>query len=159
MYKYVTKWRAALLVFLTHQMALPILRYLRRPEKFLYTDDKLRSMAPGVLGRDLIDMLDQRRLQLLPYYVKHDIKHIVLGYDTTEAGEVCLQCFMLGNGHLSFPVAATVLYGFFTMPEHWPRFLKSWRRGRKSNSISGWNWSALIELPTRSLSECIAPGE
>jgi ubiquinone biosynthesis protein Coq4 len=57
---------------------------------------------------------------LLPYYARHDIKHILLDYDTKNEGEGCLQCFMLGNGHVSFPVVATVLYGWATMPEHWP---------------------------------------
>jgi len=151
MYKIITQLREKLLVYLTHKMALPFLRYIRRPQKFGYTREALLQMPDGVLGKDLIKMLDKNKLQLLPYYVKHDIKHILLGYDTTGEGEVCLQCFMLGNRHLSFPVAATVLFGLFTMPEYWPVFIKAYKRGRSSVKIEGWPWFSLLELSTQSL--------
>lgn len=112
-------------------------------------------MQDGTLGKDLVKMLDKNKLELLPYYVKHDIKHILLEYDTTGEGEVCLQCFMLGNGHLSFPVAATVSFGLFTMPEHWLLFLKAFKRGRRSAAIENWKWHSLLELPTASLIQSI----
>ncbi len=151
MYKIITQLREQLLVYLTHRMALPLLRYIRRPQKFGYTREALQQMPDGALGKDLIEMLDKNKLQLLPYYVKHDIKHILLGYDTTGEGEVCLQCFMLGNRHLSFPVAATVLFGLFTMPEYWPVFIKAYKRGCSSIEIEGWPWFSLLELSTQSL--------
>lgn len=151
MYKIITQLREKLLVYLTHKMALPLLRYIRRPQKFSYSREALQQMPDGALGKDLIKMLDKNQLQLLPYYVKHDIKHILLGYDTTGEGEVCLQCFMLGNRHLSFPVAATVLFGLFTMPEYWPVFIKAYKRGRSSIEIEGWPWFSLLELSTQSL--------
>lgn len=151
MYKAIATCRAAVLVWLTHKMALPLLRYIRKPQKFLYSKENLYQMPDGTLGKDLVIMLDRNNLELLPYYVKHDIKHIVLGYDTTGEGEVCLQCFMLGNGHLSFPVAATVGFGIFTMPEYWPLFLKAFKRGRRSTAIENWQWHSLLELPTASL--------
>jgi ubiquinone biosynthesis protein Coq4 len=87
----------------------------------------------------------------LPYYAKHDIKHVLLGYDTTAEGEVCLQTFMLGNGHLSFPVTATVLFGVFTMPEYWTLFIQAYQKGRGAAPIANWQWFALLEQPTHSL--------
>jgi len=96
-------------------------------------------------------MLDKKNLKLLPYYAKHDIKHILLGYDTTDEGEGCLQCFMLGNRHVSFPVIATVLYGFVTMPEYWASFRKAYKRGRHCNPISDWKWFEILDQPTLSL--------
>lgn len=155
MYKIIAKLREHLLVYLTHQMALPLLKRIRKPKKFRYTRTDLHQLPEGTLGRDLIKMLDEHQLQLLPYYVKHDIKHVLLGYDTTGEGEVCLQCFMLGNRHLSFPVMATVLFGLFTMPEYWPVFIKAFQRGRKSIVIENWQWFSLLELPTQSLMQQI----
>jgi len=103
------------------------------------------------LGTDLIHFLENGDLKLLPHYAKHDVKHILLQYDTTGEGEVCLQCFMLGNGHLSFPVAATVLYGFVTMPEYWKVFAKAYRRGKNSISIKDWPWFSIFQEPTQTL--------
>lgn len=146
------KWaRARLLIWLTHRMALPVLRYIRRPERFPYTVEELDRFPKGSLGKELILFLEERKLALLPYYARHDLKHILLEYDTTDKGEGCLQCFMLGNGHVSFPVLATVLYGWLTMPEYWAFFRKAFRRGRRSSPIARWKWFELLDQSTEAL--------
>lgn len=151
MHKKIIIIRSKLLVFLTHQLALPILKFVRAPQKFPYTRDELHNLEQGSLGKELIMMLDKKKLQLLPYYAKHDIKHILLQYDTTDEGEVCLQCFMLGNGHLSFPVLATVIFGAVTMPEYWSSFYKAYKRGAKAPALNGWPWMALLHEQTNTL--------
>lgn len=151
MYKTIIKLRSRLLVYLTHNMALPVLRIIRKPEKFPFTVTELKAFPDNTLGKDLVEFLEIKGLALLPYYARHDIKHILLGYDTTDEGEGCLQCFMLGNRHISFPVLATVLYGFVTMPEYWSSFRAAYQRGRKAKPISNWKWFEILEEPTASL--------
>jgi hypothetical protein len=155
MHKHIITIRSQILVFLTHNMALPFLKFVRRPLLFHYNNNDLKQMEEGTLGKDLYNFLLYKKLDLLPYYAKHDIKHILLGYDTTDDGEVCLQCFMLGNKHLSFPVAATVLYGFFTMPECWKKFIIAFKRGKKATSLHNWQWFQLLKEPTISLQQKI----
>ena len=141
---FIKKLRSSVLVFLTHRMALPVLKHIRKPEVFPYSIENLQQFPEQTLGKELANFLRKRNLPLLPYYARHDIKHLLLEYDTTDEGEVCLQCFMLGNRHISFPVAATVLYGFFTMPEYWRRFRKAFLRGRKAQPISQWQWFEIL---------------
>ena len=155
MYSFIIKCRSALLVFLTHQMALPILKLIRTPEKFPYTQTQLQSFAPGTLGKDLVQFVHHKGLALLPYYARHDMKHILLQYDTTDEGEVCLQCFMLGTGHLSFPVLATVAFGLATMPEHWKKFRAAYQRGQTANFIEHWDWFGILEQNTAQLQSAI----
>lgn len=147
-YSFIKKQRSALLVYLTHRMALPVLQVIRKPVVFPYTVAKLKLFPEGTLGRDLVNFLSTKELQLLPYYAKHDIKHILLEYDTTDEGEGCLQCFMLGNRHVSFPVIATVLYGFITMPEYWPAFRKAFKRGQSCKRIENWKWFEILTEKT-----------
>ena len=116
MKKILLRTRTAILVFLTHKIALPVLKIVRKPNPFTYNKDQLRSLPQGSLGNDLYQFLEKRNLPLLNHYTRHDLKHVLLGYDTTDDGEACLQSFMLGNGRISFPVLATVLYSFVTMP-------------------------------------------
>ena len=151
MYKFITRLRSALLVYLTHRMALPVLRIIRKPEIFPYSREALMQFPENSLGKDLVEFLELKQLDLLPYYARHDIKHILLDYDTTDEGEGCLQCFMLGNGHVSFPVVATVLYGFVTMPEYWGSFRKAFRRGRKAAPIADWKWFEILDQDTDEL--------
>ena len=151
MHKHIIAIRSKILVFLTHNMALPFLKFVRKPLPFPYTMHSLSKMQTGTLGNDLYLFLTAKNLMLLPYYAKHDIKHILLEYDTTDEGEVCLQCFMLGNKHISFPVAATVLYGFLTMPEYWSKFATAYKRGAKSASLKYCKWFELITQETNVL--------
>jgi hypothetical protein len=136
-------------------MALPLLKLIRKPEIFPYTSDELKLFPDHTLGKDLITFLEVKQLDLLPYYARHDMKHILLDYDTTDEGESCLQCFMLGNGHVSFPVLATVMYGFITMPEYWGKFRNAFNRGKRSPAIGDWQWFDLLHASTVSLKDSI----
>lgn len=155
MYIIIMKLRSQLLVFLTHNMALPILKLIRKPERFPYTVQDLQNFPEGTLGNDLVKFLGAKDLQLLPFYARHDMKHILLDYDASEKGEGELQCFMLGNGHISFPVMATVIYCWVTMPEYWAAFKKAFKRGRRATAISNWNWIGILPVDTKELKNCI----
>jgi len=151
MRKSIIKIRETILVLLTHKIALPMLKLVRRPNEFTYSEDDLQSLAPGTLGNDLFVFLNQRNLPLLKHYARHDLKHVLLGYDTTEEGEACLQSFMFGNGRISFPVLATVTYSFITMPEYWSKMKKAFLQGKKSDPIHVWKWNELLKEPTEEL--------
>ena len=159
MKKLLIRFRTAMLVFLTHRMALPLIRRMRSSPNFDHDIEDLSLLPDGSLGRDLYLFLEKRDLPLLPYYARHDIKHVLLGYDTTDEGEACLQSFMLGNGRISFPVLATVLFGFITMPEHWSKMKVAYRRGKESNAFHHWSWNTMVWEPTSSLQEKIFNNE
>jgi len=145
------KIRCSILVSLTHHVALPMLRYFRRPKPFAYTLDQLAVMEDGTLGKDLYHFVSHKKLELLTHYVRHDMKHIVLGYDTTEEGELCLQAFMLGNGRISFPVVATIIFGLCTAPEYWKSMRKAFRKGRNTIAIHQWDWLSLANAKTTTI--------
>ena len=145
------KIRTAILVFLTHRVALPLLKIIRNPNAFTYNKEQLQYLPKGSLGNDLFLFLERRKLPLLNHYARHDLKHVLLGYDTTDEGEACLQCFMLGNGRISFPVLATVLYSLITMPEHWGKMKQAYRLGKKGNAIHGWSWNEILPEQTEKL--------
>lgn len=149
------KWRTAVLVFLTHRVALPLLKRVRKPNRFTCDKEQLARLPEGTLGNDLYRFLDQRGLPFLDHYARHDLKHVLLQYDTTGEGEACLQCFMLGNGRVSFPVLATVGYALLTMPEHWKKMYRSYRRGRRSTSFHHWPWNELLATSTAALRQRI----
>lgn len=149
--KFIVTVRCKLLVFLTHQLALPALRYFRKPKPFPYSFEQLKCLPEGTLGNDLAVFIETKNLQLLTHYARHDLKHIILGFDTTEEGELCLQSFMLGNGRISVPVLATVGFGLFTAPEFWRKMWLSFCMGKTCNSIHTWNWFSLIEMPTNEI--------
>jgi len=151
MVKFLKQTRSAMLVFLTHKIALPVLKHTREHNHFNWSELELFQLPAGTLGNDLYLFLEKRNLPLLKHYARHDLKHVLLGYDTTDEGEVCLQSFMLGNGRISFPVLATVLFGFMTMPEHWTKMRAAFRQGKCCASFHHWQWSELLFEPTTRL--------
>ena len=155
MKKTLLKIRSGILVFLTHQVALPVLRLVRKPNAFIYSKEELGQFPAGSLGKDLFLFLEQRQLPLLKHYARHDLKHVLLNYDTTDEGEACLQSFMMGNGRISFPVLATIVYSFITMPEHWKKMRMAFRQGRSCTSFHGWKWNELLYEPTSRLRQRI----
>ncbi len=151
MYQFIIRLRSKLLVVLTHHLALPVLKLIRKPSVFPYTREELQSFPEGTLGKDLVRLLDTNQFELLTHYAKHDMKHILLDYPTTDKGEVSLQAFMLGNGPVSFPVLSTLLFGFFTMPEYWTAFTDAYRRGKQSPPISKLDWFGIVTIPTATI--------
>ena len=128
-----------------------MLKYFRMPVISGYTAESLQAMPVGSLGHNLFCFLQERGLPFLPHYARHDLKHVLLQYDTTDEGEACLQCFMLGNGRVSFPVLATVIYAILTMPEHWKKMRVALRQGRLSTSFHHWQWNELLTVPVDEL--------
>jgi hypothetical protein len=147
--------RRKILVMLTHNVALPLLKSLRKPVPFTFSELELYMLPAGTLGNDLYHFLEKRNLPLLRHYARHDIKHVLLDYDTSEEGEVCLQSFMLGTGRISFPVLATVVYGFVTMPEYWSKMKAAYQKGKQSLSFHSWNWNEVVKEQTKVLREKI----
>jgi ubiquinone biosynthesis protein Coq4 len=159
MKKIFTGCRTAILVMLTHNVALPLLRRIRKPLPFSFTEEELAGLPAGTLGNDLHIFLRERNFKLLKHYSRHDMKHIVLGYNTTDQGEACLQCFMLGNGRISFPVLATVMYSMITMPEHWQSMKAAYKKGRQSGPVHDLPWPKLLEERTSEIQNWIRNGK
>jgi hypothetical protein len=134
------KLRSNMLVLLTHTFALPILKIVRRKKKFPYSMEQLSALPYETVGNELWQLLNANSLRLLPYYERHDIKHVVLNYPFTDEGEVA-------NGRISFPVLATVLYGLATMPEYYSSFKKAWLRGKQTKSLENMDWFGIMEVP------------
>ncbi len=136
--------RERLLVFLAHEVGLPYFKLIRKKISFPYTDADLEHMPENTVGHQLHRFFIKHSLGLLPYYERHDIKHVLLDYPPTEEGEVCLQTFMLANGRVTFPVVVAVAYGWLTMPEFHASFKAAWSKGRSNIPLRDVNWVSLI---------------
>ncbi len=145
--KYLKKLRCRLLVWSTHSVALPVIRMVGNLPRFPYSAATLRLLPEGTLGNSLMQFLDSQGLVLLPQYESHDIKHVLLGYGADEEGEAAMQYFFLGNGARSFPVIITVLVTLIIMPEFYGSFRRAFIRGRRTPSLAGTDWHALVRIP------------
>jgi len=150
--------RSQLLELLTHRIALPLMLRVRHSSHFPYTMEQLLALPEHTLGNELANYLQKKGFRLAPGYVRHDCKHILLGYEMDEQGEACMQFWFLGNRHYTFPVFMTVVLCIFLMPDHWKDFYCAFRKGRSSAEFAEIDYSSAVLQHTAQLREihCIA---
>lgn len=100
--------------------------------------NELRKLKKGTLGREVADCLDKHKLNLVPGYKSHDLKHSLLDYKMTAVDEIRMQAFMIGNGNLSIPSIAIFTFGFILLPYKWIQFAKDFHLGLNSKQIKEW---------------------
>ncbi|TAF63570.1 MAG: hypothetical protein EAZ55_13345 [Cytophagales bacterium] len=127
-----------------------------KPLQFLFKkrDKKIRAMlencAENSVGKDIIKMLDQYDLKLIPFYEEHDLKHIVLDYGMTSEEEIRMQAYLFGNGNCSLPCVLFLLSGIL-LPSAWGKFYEDYCKGKNSPNISRLKLENCMNLPTTEL--------
>lgn len=89
----------------------------------------LSTLPSGTVGRKVADLLKANKLELIPDYESHDLKHVLLDYAMLPEDEVRMQICMLGNGNYSFSCIAMSAMGIF-MPSLWPVFKEDFKKGK-----------------------------
>ena len=147
----IKRLRSALLEFLTHRLALPLITRFRNNAPFHYSLEELASFPEGTLGHDLAAYLKKKNFRLLRNYERHDCKHLILGYEMDECGEARMQFYFLGNRHYSLPVLLTVIICFILMPEHWRQFIRDFKKGRSGRTFDDADYNILVHADTHDL--------
>lgn len=94
----------------------------------------LRTLQLGTVGREVAEMLDNKKYRLIPKFENHDLKHIILDYEMTMKDEIKMQAYLIGNGNLTFPCLIFFSLGVF-YPIIWKDLLKEYQIGKVSKSI------------------------
>jgi ubiquinone biosynthesis protein COQ4 len=134
----------------------------------------LRRLAPGTLGRELVDHADRAGIDLgaLPVraaiddasyvdahlYETHDIWHVVTGIDNSVAGELGLLAFYLaqlpsrlGLVLIASGLVQTWLSAFDERDARMRAIVRGWLLGRRAASLLGVDWSRSWDVPVAEL--------
>lgn len=101
--------------------------------------EELRKLPSGTIGKEIANCLDENKLNLIPNFESHDLKHVLLDFKMTPIDEIRMQAFMLGNGNYTFPYFAILTFGALLLPNHWKKFYGDFKRGKNTKPISDWN--------------------
>lgn len=99
----------------------------------------LRKLQNGTIGKEIANCLDENKLNLIPNFESHDLKHILLDFKMTPIDEIRMQAFMLGNGNYTFPCFAILTFGALLLPNYWKKLYEDYKRGKNTKPISDWN--------------------
>ena len=101
--------------------------------------EELRKLPNGTIGKEIANCLNENKLNLIPNFESHDLKHVLLDFKMTPIDEIRMQAFMLGNGNYTFPCFAILTFGALLLPNYWVKFYADFKRGRNTKPISNWN--------------------
>lgn len=98
----------------------------------------LEHCPEGSLGRELWLTLRAKNLELVPWYERHDLKHILLGYPQYPPDEIRMQAFMFGNA--GFSLVHTLIFLSFVVwtPAVWLELPYHYRVGQYTQPIGHW---------------------
>ena len=110
----------------------------------------LRTLQLGTVGREVAEMLDNKKYRLIPKFENHDLKHIILDYEMTMKDEIRMQAYLIGNDNLTFPCLIFFSLGVF-YPVIWKDLLKEYQTGKVSKSIHFLTLDNCMELQLKDI--------
>jgi hypothetical protein len=113
-----------------------------KPLQFLFPSkpyeqkmEYMRSLPAHTVGHDLAKMLDSKGLKLIPGFAKHDLNHLILGYDMDPEEELCMQAYLIGNGHWELQ-CFLFLSSAVLLPGLWSTLWSHYNLGKRSEPLS-----------------------
>lgn len=106
--------------------------WLLRKRKWIWTETDYRNLEKGTIGKELITYMDENKIPFKPNLVRHDLKHIVLGYRMNMPDELRIHAFLIGNRCYNPLAVIYLLLCVSIVPEIIPTLKKDFLRGRKT---------------------------
>ena len=95
----------------------------------------MRSLPAHTVGHDLAHMMDSKGLKLIPGFAKHDLDHLILGYGMDPEEELCMQAYLIGNGHWQLQ-CFLFLSSAVLIPGLWGTLWAHYKSGKQSEPLS-----------------------
>lgn len=114
---------------------------------------QLLEMPHHTLGLALGRHMQHYKLQFIPGFEEHDIKHLILGYDVTVPGEIRLSAFEFGAGNRSFMTLGVFLLGIPLAADLWPQMIEDYKHGKKHKHFRKIEFKKCLALPYKEMME------
>lgn len=106
--------------------------WLLRKRRWRYAASDYQNMPDGSLGKELITYMNQNNIPFKANLVRHDLKHILLGYEMRMPDELRIHAFLVGNRSYNLVAIAYLLVCISIVPESIRLLKKDFQRGRKA---------------------------
>lgn len=132
-------------------MAVAVLNFFGDVKECKKLMTKMSTLPDCTLGKKLFDIMQANRIELVPWYNEHDLKHVLLGYKMDTLEEMRMQCFMWGNA--GFSVFTTIMTFFFIIwtPEMWSDAKYHFNAGKLVKNVTKYKLESTIHRNLQSL--------
>jgi ubiquinone biosynthesis protein Coq4 len=117
------------------KIATDLSNILIRKRKQYLPFEEYAKLPKNSLGRNFYNYLKAEKIAFKPNLIRHDLKHILLGYEMKMPDELKINAFLLGNRYYN-PLGITYLFiCVLIVPEIIPELKKAYQRGRTAVSL------------------------
>ncbi len=103
------------------------------------------KMKKGSLGFKYYQCINSKKIEYKAKLIKHDMKHLILGYDMTIKDELNIVAFLLGNKSANKVSIFYLLICLLIVPEYIPKLTKHYKRGKAAQRLKNYNLSVFVE--------------
>ncbi|MBI3133390.1 MAG: hypothetical protein HYZ14_01835 [Bacteroidetes bacterium] len=125
--------------------------WLLRKRNWNHTAADYRRMPENSIGKKLIVYMDENNIPFKPNLVRHDLKHILLGYKMNMPDELRIHAFLIGNRSYNPMAIIYLLTCTLLVPEIIPTLRTDYKRGQKAVCLKQLN---LENFVTDDLEKC-----
>jgi len=116
-----------------------------------YEISDYQHMEVGSLGHKYYHLIASGQIEYKANLIKHDMKHIILGYDMTIKNELNIVAFLLGNKSANKISTIYLMTCLLLVPDYFLKLKKHYSRGKKAHRIRNYNLSDFVELNLKTI--------
>lgn len=128
---FLTRYRWKLVKWLTIK-ATDLSDWLLQKRNWKLTAADYRSMPENSVGKKLIQYMDSEKIPFKPNLVRHDLKHILLGYKMNMPDELRIHAFLIGNRCYNPMAICYLIICVLIVPEILSQLKKDFKRGQNA---------------------------
>lgn len=117
------------------KLLFPVAGVIQKKSPGQITVDGLLQLPEHTFGHKLGEHMRNYKLDFIPGFEEHDMKHLLLGYAVSVPGEIRLSAFEFGTGNRSFMTLSVFLLGIPIAMDLWPQMIEDFREGKKNKSF------------------------
>lgn len=114
-----------------------------RPWPYALTD--YEHLPKNTLGYHYHTCIAEHQIEYKPNLIKHDMKHIILGYDMTIQNELNIVAFLIGNNSYNKFGVIYLIVCLLIVPEYSVKLIKHYKRGKAANRLKDYNIESFVE--------------
>jgi hypothetical protein len=141
--------------FMAQRIYFPLIRRIYQPAYSPISSKALGLCPKDSLGQHALLFLEKNGIEFFEGYEVHDLKHVLLNFDTDVRGEIMMQYFELGNGNKSLVVWIVIVFGLLLVPEGFKTYIKAYQAGQKAQPINSLQLEKELVTPLQQLRETL----
>lgn len=117
----------------------------KRPQYLSF--EEYGNLPKGSLGNTFYKYLKKENISFKPNLIRHDLKHILRGYEMKMPDELRIHAFQMGNRYYNPMGITCLLLCCCIVPEIIPTLKKDFKRGRIAKRLKGIDLGKYLGYP------------